>query len=213
MLLLGFVPPDGAAFARLLQDLKADSWVTRSDDPDASAWLLQSAAAYYAVVVNSENQAKTVSVALRTDLQQRPWVVDMLTGQPVEAQWQPDGQVTLSVALEPFWGRAIALLPQEPARLAVSTRRTVAAGRAHSYSVTLYDQSGQPVAGRAPVELTVTDASGRERPEYGGYHVLQEGRLRRAVGLGRNDSAGRWTITARQPWTGLSARAEFTVTR
>ena len=213
VLLLGFVPSDGAAFARMLQDLGADSWVTRSDDPDASAWLLQSGAAYYAVVVNSENKAKTVSVALRTDLQQRPWVVDMLTGQPVEAQWQPDGQVTLSVALEAFWGRAIALLPQEPAQLAVTTRSSVAAGSAQSYSVSLCDESGQPLGGRAPVELTVTDASGRERPEYGGYHVLQEGRLRRAVALGRNNPAGMWTITARQPWTGLTGRGEFAVTR
>jgi len=149
---------------------------------------------------------------LRTKYDTKPVVYDMLTGQRQFVKMKTGGVVLLEVKLAPFWGRAFALLPAEPDGLNVTVASDqVQSDRTVKCEVQVVDGKKRVVSARLPVEVKVTDASGRLREEYSGARVLDNGRLLLPLELGTNDPAGKWRIEVKQPWTGLKGQAVFRV--
>jgi len=210
--IFAFVPGSAQVMQQIFRDTGIDSWTARSDDENASAWLLKSNNGYYTVAVNSENKSKTVHVRLQTGFDRQPVVYDMLTGEKVAAGLEPNGVVVLEAAMEPFWGRAFALLPAEPAGLSITpSSGNLKSGGATECRVSILDAGRKIIGARFPVEVKVTDASGRDRAEYGGYRIAENGELKLVIDTGTNDPAGEWKIEATQTWTGVKGKTVFKV--
>jgi len=213
VVVFGFAPENAKALEKIFGDLKLDSAIARSDDPDASAFLLKSGESYYCVAVNSEEKAKDVELSLRVEGIGVPVALDMLTGKKVEATREANGRVKLKLALEPFWGRAVVLLPGQPEKVVIEVPKKVQPGEEFTYRVRVLDGKGKMISGRVPLEITVVDGSGRPRTECGGYHVTEDGIYEKKIRLGTNDPTGTWKITAVAPWGGIKAQAAIKVAK
>jgi hypothetical protein len=203
----GFIPARQTDMEKLFATLGKDPAIVRSADNDASAFLLRDGGAYYCIAVNSENREKTATLTLNVEIAGKPVALDMLTGTPLPIRRNAAGRLELDVALEPFWGRAIALLPEMPERIAVQTPSKAVRGASVQCLVTLRDGQGRAVSGRYPAQVSVKDASGKERPEFSGRKIITNGQLSLPIALAANDPRGRWTIAVTDAWTDLTARA------
>ncbi len=210
VMVLGFVPPDARAIEKIFGDLKLDPAIARSGDMDASASMLKSGESYYCLAINSEDKAKDVELNLKIEGAAEPVALDMLTGKQVEAAFD-SGVVKMRISLEPFWGRAIALLPAKPEKIVIEAPETVRPGEDCAYRIRVMDGNGKIISGRIPFEISVTDGSGRQRPECGGYHVTEDGVYEKNIRMGTNEPVGEWKIDVKVPWGGLEAKNTFMI--
>jgi hypothetical protein len=206
----GFVPATARDLEKIFTDLKHDPVIVRCDDNDASAVLLKSGESHYCVAINSEDKAKDVELRMRIAGDGVPVALDMLTGKQIGAV-RDGGTVKMRISLEPFWGRAIALLPGKPERLALEMPDKAQTGKEYVYRVRVLDSNGNLIAGRLPLEISVTDASGEVRTECGGYHVTENGVYEKKIRLGTNEPVGEWKIDVKAPWGGFKAGKLFKI--
>jgi hypothetical protein len=200
----GFVPGDAFALEVISVELGLTASIIRSNDPEAAAWMLGTGEARYLVAINSENRAKRAEFTV--ELRGEVHAIDMLSGKPLPTTRDVNGRLMVELDLEPFWGRAVALLPRLPKQLTIDLPSRATAGQECLGQLRLLDAAGKPIAGNVPVRLVVRDARGQERPEYSGIRVVRDGMLELRLDLGRNDPAGRWTVEAREAWSGLTQR-------
>lgn len=76
-------------------------------------------------------------------------------------------------------------------------------------TIRLLDAAGQGVPGLQPVRVQFLAPDGRERREYGGYRVAEEGRLELRPTFAVNDPPGEWMVVATDLLGGHVASARF----
>jgi hypothetical protein len=76
------------------------------------------------------------------------------------------------------------------------------------FTVTLVDTQNHPLAGGAPLQLTVTDPLGVVR--YDLYRATENGVCALSLPLAANDPAGTWTVTAKELLSSTASAVSFT---
>jgi hypothetical protein len=71
-------------------------------------------------------------------------------------------------------------------------------------TVTVFDDTGAPLNAVVPMEVTIHDPDGRTA-EFSGYYGAAGGTLNLDLNHAPNDTAGVWTVKARELATGRTA--------
>ena len=116
-----------------------------------------------------------------------------------------DGRVVVPVSYTTNDGRLFAFLREPVARVALDASLS-GSGDALNVSFRLFGASGSPMEGRLPVEIRVRDASGREL-DGAGWACAVDGVASLSVPLNVDDPQGRYSVSARDVASGLSATA------
>ncbi len=212
IVVFGFVPASSKVLEKIFADLKLNPAIARSNDTDASAFLLKSGKSYYCVAVNSEEKAKDVELTLDIEGSCVPVAIDMLTGKKIDVSRDANSRVKMNISMEPFWGRAVALLPSEPKKLSIEIPKKARPGEELVYRISVLNDNGNVISARIPLDISVVDGSGRPRPECGGYHVTKDGTYEYKIRLGTNEPTGKWKIKVAAPWSGIKTKSTFKVT-
>ena len=195
-ILFGFHPTNPGAFRELVEDGVA--LVCKSSEPDkvfAALFDDRHGSAKYLVAVSQviTEQAVEILAALP---EKTYHVYDLLSGEKLHARYQ-NGALVVPLKCDPLWGRVLAVLPQEPARLELELpKERIFRGESFRYGVTVFSNAGNVMDVKLPVTITVIDAEKRKRPEYGGERVLQKGRFAKEAVLADNEPVGEWSIEA-----------------
>ena len=211
VVVFGFVPASSKVLEKIFSDLKFNPAIARSNDTDASAFLLKSGKSYYCVAVNSEEKAKDVELTLDIEGPCVPVAIDMLTGRKIDVSRDANGRVKMNISLEPFWGRAIALLSSEPKKVSIEIPKKARRGGELVYHISVLNDNDNVILARIPLDISVVDGSGRPRPECGGYHVTKDGIYKYKIRLGTNDPTGKWKIKVVASWSGIETKSTFKV--
>ena len=211
VVVFGFAPSNSKVLEQIFDSLKLNPAIARSNDTDASAFLLNSGKSYYCVAVNSEEKAKDVELTLKIEGSCVPIAIDMLTGKKIDIARDANGRVKMNISMEPFWGRAIAMLPREPKKVSIEIPKKVRPGDEFVYRISVLDDNGDVISARIPLDILVTDGSGRPRTECGGYHVTEDGTYEYKICLGTNDPIGKWTIKVVALWSQIKTKSTFKV--
>jgi len=210
-ILFGFHPTAPHIFRQFVHD--DVGLVCRSSEPDKVVAALfddKNGSAKYLVAVSQVITEQEVEV--RAVLPERTYhVYDLLTGEKLRSHYQ-DGTLIVPLKCEPLWGRALAALPQEPARVQLKLpKERFRQGEELGYEVTVLDRADKAMDVKLPVVVTVVDAEGRERPEYGGVRALQNGRFAKRIVLADNEPAGEWSIETVESISKEPVRLRFTL--
>ena len=209
--LFGFHPTGPDIFRELVPDDVA--LICRASKPDKVFTALfddRDGPARYIVAVSQVLAEQSIDV--RTALPNTEYYVyDLLTGERLGSRYE-DGTLVIPLRCEPLWGRTLAVLPSEPARLTLELGkdRNVQGGKLE-YEVTLHDKAGNVVDAKLPVSIRVLDSEKRERPEYGGVRVLRRGRFANRTRLADNEPVGKWEIEVTERLSRASRREAFSV--
>lgn len=197
--------PDNALVANAVKEAAIGRAVSSNHDIDVSYFPADGG--FYVTAVNQIR--KDVYTEIKVQKSKSPcYAYDILTGKEVPCVTK-NGTVTISVGIEPMWGKVIACLPSKPAKLLV----TATNGKDRSCNIKLINSTGNLVNARLPVTITVTDSEGRERPEYGGIRILGGGQLTMKLHPASNDPAGRWQIAASEEISRHTAKVGLYVGR
>jgi hypothetical protein len=92
----------------------------------------------------------------------------------------------------------------------VEVPETVARKNEAVITINVLDDSGNPVDAVVPVEVIITDSTGR-KAEYSGYYGTVGGVLQVTYQVASNDCAGVWQVKARELASGCTQSAYFRV--
>jgi hypothetical protein len=109
-------------------------------------------------------------------------------------------------------GKIIALYPRKLKSLQIQTAKMIKRGSKSAIRFSLQDTNGVPLSGLQPLEVTITDASGKNN-EFSGYYCAKHGVLDIDFVAALNDDSGRWVVSASDLTAGLTAKAEFEVVK
>ncbi|HPD16356.1 MAG TPA: glutamine amidotransferase [Planctomycetota bacterium] len=170
--------------------------IARADEPCVEVGLRACAAdTWLLVAVNHSGAPRKPRIELDPALVQPTCAFDLSTGEPVAVERESGPALTLD--LPPHDGGLFVLHSERPFTLRLEAPEAIAArGGSLSYKVMVLNESGRPAHGCHIVRVTVTDAAGRERPEYGGERVAAGGVLEVALPLAANERLGGWTVEA-----------------
>ncbi len=189
-----------------------DTLVCRSDNPDACAHSFtdKRGIAHYVVAVNHKNPPQECQINVSVNLPQKQYYIyDILTGERLSYSYK-DNLLQIPVQLEPLWGKAIAILTQEPERLSLEIKSSFPRGENLIYQVTLSGKQ-KSLSGSLPIEIKITDSLGRTREEYGGIRVLANGEYKGNFRLANNEPEGGWRIEVRERISGKEIGKAFIV--
>ncbi len=127
-------------------------------------------------------------------------VYDLVAGREVPARVQ-DGKLRWPVNLGPCDGRVYLVAAEPIAALKLDAPEAVARGGKAAVSVQIVDAAGKPTAAVVPVEVEITDSSGRIA-EFSGWRAAEGGRLAIPLDVAKNDAPGVWRIHARERASG-----------
>lgn len=168
--------------------------MARADDPCVEVGLRACAAdTWLLVAVNHSDEPRRPRIELDPTTVQASCAFDLSTGEAVPVE-REDGPA-LAPWLPPRDGGLCVLYAERPFTLRLEAPEAVAArGGSLSYKAMVLNESGRPAHGCHIVRVTVTDAAGQERPEYGGERVAAGGVLEVAQPLAANERLGAWTL-------------------
>ena len=182
-----------------------------SDEPAVELGLRACPGARVLVAVNHGAEPRRARATLAPDAPPVAAAFDLVTGDelPVESA----GELrSIALDLGPGDGGLWALYTERPVALRLELERpTVARGGELRGVAVLAGPGDRPVRSSYPLRITLTDPSGRPRPELGGQRVATAGTLELAVPIAVNEEPGPWAIAATEPLTGLAARAAFAI--
>ncbi len=195
------------------------------NEPTVLLNMLEKNGAKYLVVVNDKRTygerlgkfksalekivPQTVAIDLKRWAGAKPCVYDMLARRELSVA-QADGGYRFTVELSDLGGTVIALYPHRIRQVSVRAAEVIKAGTKQRVSIAVIDDAGQPAPGLQPLEVIVSDPSGKST-EYGDYYCAKNGALDIDFMPALNDTAGRWQITIVENTAGLKANAAFTL--
>jgi hypothetical protein len=159
-------------------------------------------------VVNHHPEAQKVGVILVTG---QSWFVNAVSMQEIGSVGVADG-TRLDLEVPGRGARVIAAYPSKPAALSLmADTEQVAPGSDLAYTLTVTDAQGKPVPGAVLVETRVTDPEGGVVTRYGVPLAALGGVRQVRAPVAINAAPGAYVISARVPFTGLTASARFEV--
>jgi hypothetical protein len=132
-------------------------------------------------------------------------VYDLVADREVAASVR-DSKLQWPVNLGPCDGRVYLVTAEPIAALKVDAPQVVARGDRVVDSIQVLDRAGKPIAAVLPVEVEITDSSGRIA-EFSGWHAADGGRLTLPLAIAPNDAPGVWQIRAREHASGKASTA------
>ncbi len=134
-------------------------------------------------------------------------VYDLMNHQEVPVRSVAE-RMEMDLLLEPGGGALLMVTERPIAGLTLSGGETANPGGALSFTATVMDDTGAPVDGVIPVEVTILDPDGRAS-EQSGYYGAAGGTLALTLDLAPNDTLGMWTIKIREQASGKTAMHFF----
>jgi uncharacterized membrane protein len=165
------------------------------------------------VITNHDHRQRTAKVRLPQVPHGAGFVCDLRSMEPADRLAKRVGEgLELQIGLPGRHSTMLGIYPDRPGSIRVVPReQRMRPGGELAYAVRIETADGTPARGAHLVEVTVTDPSGAERTRYGGGYAVQDGQLDVRVPLAINAAKGEWTIEARLPAVGKSARARLNV--
>ncbi|REK20018.1 MAG: hypothetical protein DWQ41_27255 [Planctomycetota bacterium] len=161
--------------------------------------------------VMEELVPQTASVHFRRDeFPEAAVLYDILAKQSLEMT-EADGVVSFEVELGHLGGTIIALSPQPIESMTLDAPNAMHRDADNRIRVRVVDPSNRTIRGVQPLEITVTDPSGKET-EFSHHSCAENGRYEFTLHPALNDPPGRWTITINDLTAGRSATHEFELT-
>jgi hypothetical protein len=198
---LGFVPGDAGVLENAVQGAVVGKAVGSNSRVNVSYF--PAGGGFYIAAANQIRKSINTEVTVQ-NVKTPCYAYDILTGKEVQSAVK-NGSAVISIDMEPLWGRVIACLHVRPSNLSV----TASKGRDLVYNIKLTDAAGKLVNAKIPVQITVTDGEGRNRPEYGGARVLDGGQLTVKSRLADNDPAGKWQVTVSEKISAKTVKASL----
>ena len=120
-----------------------------------------------------------------------------------------DDELSFKVTCPDRWGRALALLPVEPASIQVSASVPADIGSKLMIVVRILGADAQPLRSTLPFDLEVKDPSGAVRDDLSGVRVADRGVYVFAMEWPVNARRGEWTVSVRERISGHSDEARW----
>jgi hypothetical protein len=136
-------------------------------------------------------------------------VYDLLAAREIKAT-QEGGRIHWPLELGPCEGGVFLLTPNEIELLEVLIPDVIKRGDHFRLSADISDRGGHPVPAVIPVQLQITDPSGRGA-EFSGYYGAKDGHLEIPVDIATNDAPGVWQVRVRELASGLERTVFFRV--
>lgn len=118
------------------------------------------------------------------------------------------GVLRIPVALEPGGGRLWLITEKQVSGIRIEGPEELKRLEENVIPVTVTDDAGSALAAIIPLEVILKDPDGRVA-EFSGYYGARDGRQELRVTPAPNDTAGVWTLTARELASGKLARHYF----
>ncbi|MFH0963699.1 MAG: hypothetical protein V2A58_06770 [Planctomycetota bacterium] len=116
------------------------------------------------------------------------------------------------VDLDPGEGRIFVVMPMPIDRIGVEVPTEVKKGMSTKVTVTVRDAGGRPIAGLAPLQVTIKDSQGSTN-DYSDYCVARNGEATLTLPIAKNEPSGDWTVTVRELYGGEKGGCFFKVAR
>jgi len=136
-------------------------------------------------------------------------VYDLRKGREIKAVHE-GGRLHWPVELGPCEGGIFMVSPNEIELLEFFLPDIIKRGDQFTLSADISDRGGHPVPAVVPVQLQITDPSGR-LAEFSGYYGAKNGHLEIPVDIAVNDAPGVWQVSLRELASGLERSAYFRV--
>ncbi len=133
----------------------------------------------------------------------RTYLYDLVNHRQVNVKRNVEG-LTIPFELQPCDGAILLAIPQSIDRVSITGETSLSREENTSVTVEVQDLYRKPVEAVIPLELKITDASGRIA-EFSGYYAAVDGRLKVELDIAKNDPPGVWTIEARELASGKTA--------
>jgi len=137
-------------------------------------------------------------------------VYELVSHQPVSVR-QSAGALRIDASFGPTEGKLYMITERPIDGITVSAASGAAQGSSVTVKVQVSDERGEAIDAVVPVELRVTDPSGREA-EFSGYYAAVGGKAAVTLNIAANDATGTWTIEATELASGKKARTSVNVT-
>ncbi len=158
---------------------------------------------HHGLVMENGLPSETVLSVLR----ETGHVYDLVAGQAVASKQVKQNHtplLTIPAALGPCEGRLFMVTDQPIDSVRLTAPTAVARGAAADVKITIADPQGAPLAAVVPVRLDILDPAGREA-EFTGYYGVKDGHLAVKLDIAPNDTAGIWTLRAKELASGKTA--------
>lgn len=132
-------------------------------------------------------------------------VYDLLANREVQPA-TADGKLSLQVNLGPCEGRVYLVTGQAIEAVKIEAPAEALPGGQLPVRVTVVDDSGKPLDAVVPVEVRITDPSGRQA-EFSGWYGAVRGQVAITAALAANDTPGLWRVHVRELASGAAADA------
>jgi hypothetical protein len=136
-------------------------------------------------------------------------VYELVSHQPVAARRSGDG-LRIDASFGPTEGKLYMITHRPIEGVAVAAPSQTVRGASAKVVIEVRDDRGEAIDAVVPVQLRVTDPSGREA-EFSGYYAAVGGQTAVTLNIAANDEAGVWTIEATELASGKKARARMNV--
>jgi len=179
--------------------------------PTALLNLLEKDGAQYLFVINDKREygprfgkygaileqsvPQTVTVAAKNRAGQNLHLYDLLEKKEIKTRTQGN-DLLFDVHLSSLGGTIVAILPQAIGGVSIEAPESVDKRCVEqNIGIAIDDADGNPLCGVVPLEIKITDPSGKPSG-LGGYYAAEKGRLDIAFIPALNDLAGEWIIEA-----------------
>ncbi len=151
---------------------------------------------------NKENATTTVT-AFGDETEADSVLVDIVKGEKIPFAVK-DNVLSFKVDCPAVWGRALALLENEPATLEASISGIPIAGEKFLYAVRILRKDGQPIPNTLPLDIIIKSPDGKIRDDLSGIRIAEKGIYVFSFTWPVNMMKGKWTLTASEKISGSS---------
>jgi len=161
------------------------------------------------MIANHNKKEATTRITASSDADEAEHILaDIVTGEKVPFTVMDD-ELSFKVTCPDRWGRALALLPVEPASIQVSASVPADIGSKLLIVVRILGADAQPLRSTLPFDLEVKDPSGAVRDDLSGVRVADRGVYVFAMEWPVNARRGEWTVSVRERISGHSDEARW----
>ena len=132
-------------------------------------------------------------------------VYELSRGGEIGFSRSEDSRIVVPLKFDTNDGRMLVFLPRRIADVEVETSKDVCAGEDIHVTMRIKDESGSNVPALLPVEIRISDASGREL-DGAGYACASNGVCRLSVKTNINDPRGGYSVVCRDRASGIEVR-------
>ena len=120
------------------------------------------------------------------------YMYDLVNHRQIKTRFNSD-VLMIPLALKPCDGTVLLVISQSIDNVIITAPKSAARKEDVSIKVEVQDLKRKPIEAVIPVELKITDASGR-LAEFSGYYAAVDGKVEIKLDIAKNDPPGVWTI-------------------